>query len=93
MLIQIVTSKQCPFCEAFLKRLAKLNFDEFEEYDADDPANKDELDAWHIVDMPIVQIVNNSGEVKYRFPYSSNGYSPRSMKYKRDELKNKESMP
>ena len=88
--IQIITSIQCLFCEAFLKRLSKVSFTDYEEYDADDDENKSKLDAWRITDMPIVQIVDEEGQVKYRFPYSQQGYSPRSMKYKRDELQKKE---
>lgn len=88
--IQIITSKECNFCASFLKRLSKLNFTDFVEYDADDPSKKTELDAWRITNLPVVQIVDEEGMVKYRFPYSEQGYSPRSMRYKRDELSKKE---
>ena len=90
MRIQIITSKDCLLCKSFLARLAKVKFTDFEEYDADDPNNKAELDGWRINNMPVIQIVNSDGVVKYRFPYSEDGYSPRSMKYKRDELQRKD---
>ena len=90
--IQIITSQECELCKAFLKRLAKLDFTEFQEYSADDLSNKSQLDQWRIVDMPVVQIVNDDGKEIYRFPYSEKGYSPRSMKYKRDELQDKEAL-
>lgn len=84
--IQIISSKNCELCQAYLQRLKKLNFEDYQIYSADDSSHAKQLDEWKITDMPIVQIVDEQGSEKYRFPHSSRGYTPRLLKSKLKEL-------
>ena len=57
MKIRIIKSADCENCTAYLKKLEKYGFKEYDIYDADDPKNQKQLDEWNIEDMPIIQTI------------------------------------
>jgi arsenate reductase-like glutaredoxin family protein len=81
--LRIIKSKDCLVCKNYLPRLDKSGI-VYELYDADDPANQKQLDEWKIDDLPVVQIVNSNGSIKYQFPHGA--YSPTVLRYKMEEL-------
>ena len=83
MRIRVVKSETCDNCKKYLNHLEKLGFTDYDLYDADDPKNQKDLDAWGITDMPIIQIYDpETSRVHYTFPYCERGYSPRNLRYK-----------
>lgn len=79
MIVRIISSKNCPRCKNYLARLDKLGF-KYETMDADDSANKGFLDAQKVFDLPVVQITDDRGKLKYQFPHGE--YSPRAINAK-----------
>jgi glutaredoxin len=84
MIVRIISSKNCSKCKGYLSRLDKQGF-KYQVYDSDDPANKKQLDEWRITDLPVIQIVDDGGNVAYPFPAGT--YSTRFINAKIDELK------
>lgn len=81
---RIIKKKDCARCAAYIQHLDLMKV-EYLTYDVEE-GNTADLDKWHINDLPIVQIVDENGEVRFQFLYSKNGWSPRSIRYKIAEL-------
>jgi len=41
---------------------------QYENYDADDPLHQKQLDEWKVINMPVLQIINESNSVLFQFP-------------------------
>jgi arsenate reductase-like glutaredoxin family protein len=83
MKVRIIKTKKCLICESYLPRLNKQGF-EYTVYDADNPANEKELDEWKIEKMPVIQLVDDDGAVKYQFPPGT--FSPRAINHRISQL-------
>jgi len=81
---RVIKSKNCPRCAAYLTRLNKLKFP-YITYDVAE-GNKEDLDKWRIIDIPIVQLVDETGRVHFQFKYVQQGWSPRAIKHKIKEI-------
>jgi len=64
--VRVIGSKDCPRCGRLLKQYEKVGFD-CVHYNADDSNNQAELDKWHVVDMPVVDIIDDRGHILKRF--------------------------
>jgi len=84
MNVRIIKTKVCAICEGYLPRLDKQGF-KYTVYDADDPANQDQLDEWKVEKMPVIQLVDNMDQVKFQF--SPGTFSPRAINFKIAQLK------
>ena len=87
MKVRIIKSEHCPFCKQYLKKLDDVGF-EYETYDGDAEKNDTQLDEWDVDEMPVIQIINDKGDLIYQLPYSAGGYSPKYIKRKMRELSN-----
>lgn len=65
--VRVITSEECPKCKSYKEELDAAKFS-YTVFDADAEENQDQLDKWYIDDMPVVQIVDESGNVKVQFP-------------------------
>ncbi len=83
MNVRIIKNKVCTICEGYLPRLDKQGF-KYDVYDADDPAHQEQLDEWKVEKMPVIQLVDDAGSVKYQF--SPGTFSPRAINYKIAQL-------
>lgn len=79
MRVRIIKSDDCPVCKNYIRRLKKENF-EFELMDGDEEENQDFLDEWNVEEYPVVQILNDNGDVLHSFPKGT--WSPRAIKAK-----------
>lgn len=70
MKVRIIKSNNCNDCKLYLARLNKLGF-VYETMDGDDLNLKDQMDAWKIDKMPVVQIINDNGEMVDQLPPGS----------------------
>lgn len=83
MIVRIASSQNCPICKSYLNRLDKLGF-KYQVLDADDIENKEFLDQQHIFELPVVQILDSDGRLKWQFPHGE--YSPRAINAKISSL-------
>lgn len=68
MFVRVISSKECHKCQDYKNELDSLGF-KFVIFDADAEENQQQLDAWYIDDMPVVQIVQpETNIVLYQFP-------------------------
>jgi hypothetical protein len=63
----------------------------YELYDGDDSANAKELDSWHILDFPVVQIIEElpDGTKRVKHQFLAGPIAPRTIMRKIDELSKK----
>ena len=83
MKVRVIKSEDCPICKTYLSRLVSQKFD-FESYDGDDPAHQADLDRWGITDYPVVQILDEAGQVQHQFPRGT--YSPLAIRHAMNQL-------
>ena len=88
MRVRIISKEQCPVCQDYLSRLKYCKDFEFEVYDADDPEHQEQLDKWDIIEMPVVQIISDEGELVHQF--LPGGISPRSLNHFISKLSTKQ---
>lgn len=79
MRVRIIKSEDCPICRSYIRRLNKENF-QFELMDGDADENQDFLDEWNVEEYPVVQILNDNGDVLHSFPKGT--WSPRAIRAK-----------
>ncbi len=85
MVVRIIGTKSCPNCNRLQQeyREAMLNF---EFYDADLDEHQEQLDAWKITTMPVIQFVKD-GVIVEQMP--AGPYRASLVKHKLDELQKK----
>ena len=81
--VRIVKSAECSKCANFLATLDKAKF-QYKIFDADNPDNIPQLDEWHIVEYPVVQIIDQHDKVSFQF--QSGSWSIRSIMWKIADL-------
>lgn len=84
---RVIKSNNCARCQAYTNRLDALKFP-YLVYNVDNVTSEQqkELDTWRITDMPIVQLVDDTGKVVEQMPFVEQGWSPRAIKHKIQEL-------
>lgn len=88
--VRIVKSNECDNCKIYIPRLQKQGFS-FEIYDGDAPDNQKSLDAWHINEFPVVQIVSKDVNgvlmIEHQFP-PGHMPAPRIINFKKEQITN-----
>ena len=64
--VRVIGSENCDKCRQLIRQYKKVGLP-VERYDADAPENQKQLDAWKIINMPVVQIVDEKGKKLEQF--------------------------
>lgn len=79
MRVRVIKSDDCAICKSYVRRLNSEKF-VHEQMDGDAEENQGFLDQWNVTEYPVVQILNDNGDVLHSFPRGT--WSPRAIRAK-----------